>query len=879
MKLIYTTYFFLFSCSLLLHSQKLITTVESDCYYDNLQYFTHNGSKYFNTAHGDSIKVYSITNEGEFKHFNSYRTARLAQGLRSAQYIVSKSHNNNWYHNTINEKSRNVKDLIGSGLAVWTGIYGKYGIIVKTDSTSYIIDLDKHKTAKKYSGDFTPTRIIKNHIVAKNNLQEYCIEHINQGHITCINDVKQQYFSNKNYFIYLSDHLGYLNLDTHQKYKYLEGFSEIKVHDISNHNILASAKNNNEHNLYHISLRNGEITKVINHNSHTKYFLTIDSTYLISHNNISTIRNLTDNSIIKEIDRETSKVIDQCIIISNNQKTTIHSLISGTELTTNLLEVQESISIKKDSKILKALKDSECYMYIQADESCIKQIELSEIEPIPSGLEYLTDIQSHNGNLYIEDKDVIQIGDTATILNKGIFYPNPKNWAKLRYYSEPPNYNNHWSDIFMDTLYIYETNIDTTNTIAEIPLNKIPHQLPFKKIHAIHKQNITFVLLVDELGQRIIMVKEGIISEIPIMNTGEDNLLLGFCNDQLYYGAQKVYSTNIEDFNTTQLDIPRLFYFPYTQTFDLSGECLLGNSSGLFRLNGQDWQSIIDNNVFDVNHFSISDKSVFYSSTNKVIEYNSTTKETKTVVDGFQTVYTHYPILFLKPIDQSKITHTYNVTNQTLTQLKSPFFEVKNTYQYEDQLFIIQRENEEGNELSVYKTTLEFNNQEKLFCTATYDLSNAGLGFNGSMGILIIGHKIYAFNKDYNFIRLDHMTAARETFNIKTKNGKIYFIAIDEKLGKQVYQISNLPSSLFEPNNTKDLSFTNTYPNPTCGYTRFKEDFCNHKYAIYSLNGQLLNSGIITNNEVNLSSYPIGTYIIQIQNKDQIWIGKILVSR
>ena len=64
-----------------------------------------------------------------------------------------------------------------------------------------------------------------------------------------------------------------------------------------------------------------------------------------------------------------------------------------------------------------------------------------------------------------------------------------------------------------------------------------------------------------------------------------------------------------------------------------------------------------------------------------------------------------------------------------------------------------------------------------------------------------------------------------------------------------------------------------TYPNP-CTETIYidQKELINKEYKIYSLSAQLLQSGILKENEINIQSLESGMYILKIDNYHSTFI-------
>jgi len=67
------------------------------------------------------------------------------------------------------------------------------------------------------------------------------------------------------------------------------------------------------------------------------------------------------------------------------------------------------------------------------------------------------------------------------------------------------------------------------------------------------------------------------------------------------------------------------------------------------------------------------------------------------------------------------------------------------------------------------------------------------------------------------------------------------------------------------------------FPNPTNDILRVESvEFANSSYKIFDINGRTINSGTISNHEVSLSSLTTGVYILEVSQKGQRYIEKII---
>lgn len=129
----------------------------------------------------------------------------------------------------------------------------------------------------------------------------------------------------------------------------------------------------------------------------------------------------------------------------------------------------------------------------------------------------------------------------------------------------------------------------------------------------------------------------------------------------------------------------------------------------------------------------------------------------------------------------------------------------------------------------------------------------------------------------------------RKILDFAGENGIVDYVVVDSTLyisyGGYIakYNMSNVLPGLVE---TSDIKFNvmnedilKTYPNPSHGFVNVKvpKDFIHSTYSIFSLQGQTLKNKILIQNEIFGIELPSGVYMIEVLNKGDVYIKKIVV--
>ena len=82
------------------------------------------------------------------------------------------------------------------------------------------------------------------------------------------------------------------------------------------------------------------------------------------------------------------------------------------------------------------------------------------------------------------------------------------------------------------------------------------------------------------------------------------------------------------------------------------------------------------------------------------------------------------------------------------------------------------------------------------------------------------------------------------------------------------------------PVNTREIlsQETTIFPNPSSGIFTIQTTAQNLKYAVMSLEGKILQQGLLTQNEINLSNYPKGVYFLQLSSDNRTAVKKLVVE-
>jgi hypothetical protein len=96
--------------------------------------------------------------------------------------------------------------------------------------------------------------------------------------------------------------------------------------------------------------------------------------------------------------------------------------------------------------------------------------------------------------------------------------------------------------------------------------------------------------------------------------------------------------------------------------------------------------------------------------------------------------------------------------------------------------------------------------------------------------------------------------------------------------------LSSLPDKLEFVSDIQLVNTSNTlnqqttiFPNPSNGIFNIKTNDPNLRYSVLSLEGEIVQQGILTHNEIDLSNYPKGIYLLQLSSDNGTDIKKLVL--
>jgi hypothetical protein len=93
---------------------------------------------------------------------------------------------------------------------------------------------------------------------------------------------------------------------------------------------------------------------------------------------------------------------------------------------------------------------------------------------------------------------------------------------------------------------------------------------------------------------------------------------------------------------------------------------------------------------------------------------------------------------------------------------------------------------------------------------------------------------------------------------------------------KDVYKItlsSSLSTDEFDENKNA------LFPNPTSGKITITGDISSYtSYSVKSIEGKAVQEGTLNNNEIDLSSLPVGIYTVKIESKEKSFVKEVIKS-
>jgi hypothetical protein len=71
---------------------------------------------------------------------------------------------------------------------------------------------------------------------------------------------------------------------------------------------------------------------------------------------------------------------------------------------------------------------------------------------------------------------------------------------------------------------------------------------------------------------------------------------------------------------------------------------------------------------------------------------------------------------------------------------------------------------------------------------------------------------------------------------------------------------------------------TTVFPNPSNGIFNIRASDQNHRFAVVSLEGEIVQQGILKQNEIDLTNYPRGIYFLQLSSDSGTIVKKLVVD-
>lgn len=134
----------------------------------------------------------------------------------------------------------------------------------------------------------------------------------------------------------------------------------------------------------------------------------------------------------------------------------------------------------------------------------------------------------------------------------------------------------------------------------------------------------------------------------------------------------------------------------------------------------------------------------------------------------------------------------------------------------------------------------------------------------------------------------DWVTVVEETtgpeyrhFNGVLRGDKLYIYLMEEGSGDaqplrlKTYQLSSGTTSTEGPD-AVDVSLR-VFPNPTTGLINIPTDLTGGKFTVFNLQGQLMQTGIVNGNPLDLNGLKPGSYILQVAKRGSKKVSKIII--
>ena len=139
----------------------------------------------------------------------------------------------------------------------------------------------------------------------------------------------------------------------------------------------------------------------------------------------------------------------------------------------------------------------------------------------------------------------------------------------------------------------------------------------------------------------------------------------------------------------------------------------------------------------------------------------------------------------------------------------------------------------------------------------------------GIEGMLYSNDHIFLMEQGYN-LHEQGVKGTGQTSEMYTKDGFVYFIAVDPDLGNQVFR-TLLFSFRVSTDDIRPVEQIEVHPNPASSVLNIPVE-ATGDYTILNQLGQVLSTGDLTNHQINISLLQNGLHYLKIENKEEIFI-------
>lgn len=871
-------------------SQERLSSVSSYMTLDEIQLFTNQGKNYLTRIdYMDTITVYHIDALANATIVNKFHYRdHLIQNKKGRYYHTYSLITG--YHDILNNQtvdSKNIHPNIGN---FWHYFDNDKAICTGTDNNARLIDLHYQDVNYTFPTNYKPFDIYENYVAYYRTGEIYCLLNTITNAKKCLDvDDRTEVLYRDNYAFY--------KYDREEYFIYLDMLGIRKIHPTGtknrfrayfNNKILGTYRknpNDSELTLFVRDLISDEITELMSFGGDRRFDFIDNNTFLEYAYEKVNVRSLQSGEILYSNERKnistrflfhdlcftTNHSDIQIFNIYNNESVSIPS-----ELPRHYIEEIQRLPLSENLLLLHIEYTGNKGQTLLLDRQNMTLSEFTKIGSTKYGLKQQSIPSVKDNHIIVEDENlwVIDSLGNTNFINEGKFYKSSTNVIPDDINAPVSTVRDQWMDITDTKLQICQTTNGEKEILNEIHRNLLPIQPPYLNMDILQVLDTSFVSISTRDATHILKLFNNSPQNLIELEY-VDNHFVGYDNGHLYYAYHsKLFSIDqqLNTYNHSEVKYKK--NTPNSNIFDVNDQNYIMAKNGLFRINGNSTEKILDAEN-EKNWYTVSNSSIYFKDDKFLKKYNTTSDSLSHPAENHTIKYFHFPLVILSKNGIQSV--SYNIENDSIYE-GVYISELHDISKHQNNHYMVT--NPGGNSRYRFITKLDQNfvNGKHAGTVILKRPYNSEFIWNGSIGLLDAGRDIYVCDESFEFRKLSEVAGMLDQHHLISLHNSIYFIGVDHKLGKQLFRINEL-NNILVVNNKNYLPETNTlniYPNPAQDYINLKEIYENCKYSIYSIDGTKIQSGKTNNGQIDISFLTSGQYFIHVMNKNNIYIGKLI---